>query len=397
MMAMQTATWRYRLTTPGALAFATCYFFESLARATLVTVLPLQALALLGQARNVSILYALAGSITVVLGLFMPMLTRRFRPGRVYAAGGASMALAPLCLALATPTGLAAAVIFTTVGQSLLVNGMNLMMMMNVGKRDLVYADSLKLFGGATPWLFGPALGVYLFEHDASLWAIGLSAAAGLAVVVYAGMLDVAHPESPLAQVPPATFRPIHSFRRFLAQPRLRLAWVLNFAKTSFWATFFVYGPLYIVTVGIDTTTGSIAISIAAGLLYIIPAFAWLARRIGVRPVIIGGFAVIGVSMALVTLAANHAAIAIALILIGAIAGVALDATTSVTFLRAVRARERPEMGMVYSYTRDAAGLLPHTLFAILLSFFGLDAVFIVTALGTLACAWLGRWVPRSM
>jgi hypothetical protein len=76
---------------------------------------------------------------------------------------------------------------------------------------------------------------------------------------------------------------------------------------------------------------------------------------------------------------------------------VALDAVGQVTFLRAVRARERPEMGMVFGYYRDAAALLPHAVAAPLLTFFGLDAVFLATAAGMFACAWLARWIPRGM
>jgi len=119
--------------------------------------------------------------------------------------------------------------------------------------------------------------------------------------------------------------------------------------------------------------------------------------RIGVRPVIIGAFVAAGVATAAVTLAGAHVEVGIVMLLIGALAGVALDATTQITFYRAARARERPEMGMVYGYYRDVASLLPHTLFAFLLSFFGLDSVFLAIAAGMFACAWLGRWVPRGM
>src|SRR3546814_7761975 len=50
--------------------------------------------------------------------------------------------------------------------------------------------------------------------------------------------------------VAPATRKPPmpwDNIRRFLAQPRLRLAWVIPFARSAFWTTFFVYPPLYIV------------------------------------------------------------------------------------------------------------------------------------------------------
>ena len=49
--------------------------------------------------------------------------------------------------------------------------------------------------------------------------------------------------------------------RRFLAQPRLRLAWLIAFGRSCFWTTFFIYGPLLLVEAGLDKTVGGFMIS----------------------------------------------------------------------------------------------------------------------------------------
>ena len=81
----------------------------------------------------------------------------------------------------------------------------------------------------------------------------------------------------------------------------------------------------------------------------------------------------------------------------GAAGAVALDSVCVVPFMRAVRARERPEMTMVFSMYRDVAGLVPPAFFAALLSFLELWSVFAATALGLVGCAWFARWIPRGM
>src|SRR3546814_17721905 len=72
---------------------------------------------------------------------------------------------------------------------------------------------------------------------------------------------------------------PWDNIRRFLAQPRLRLAWVIPFARSAFWTTFFVYPPLYIVKAGGDEMLAAAMLSGGQGLLFLAP----VAGRLGSR------------------------------------------------------------------------------------------------------------------
>ena len=51
----------------------------------------------------------------------------------------------------------------------------------------------------------------------------------------------------------------------------------------------------------------------------------------------------------------------------------------------------------VFSLYRDFAGLAPMALFALLLTFFDMPAVYASVALGMAVCALLAHWLPRSM
>lgn len=363
----------------------------------LITVIPLQALKLLGVARDVSVLYAAIGCLALAFSLFVPVLARRLQSGRFYAQGSALLVAAPLALATDTLAGVAVALLLTAISGAVLLNGINLLVMAHVAKPDLVRAESLKFFGGGTAWLICPALGVFLFEHAAPAWALGLSSAAGLAHVGYLAALGLLRAPAGRAELPSGALRPWRNFARFLEQPRLRLAWVLNAARGSFWGMFFVYGPIYAVAAGESDTVSAVLVSAGSGMLFLAPLFGWYANRVGVRLFTMASFAATGAAVAAIPLAGSHAYVGMALLLAATCAGVALDAVGQVTFLRAVRSRERPEMGMVFSYYRDAASLLPHTVAALLLTFFGLDAVFLATAAGMFACAWLARWIPKGM
>ncbi len=65
--------------------------------------------------------------------------------------------------------------------------------------------------------------------------------------------------------------------------------------------------------------------------------------------------------------------------------------------MRAVRPRERSEMTAVFMTVRDASQLLPPGVFSIVLRFFELPAVFVVSGIGMFGIAWLAKFLPRRM
>ncbi len=127
--------------------------------------------------------------------------------------------------------------------------------------------------------------------------------------------------------------------------------------------------------------------------------FGQLARRVGVRQVIAGSTA----ALALVSVLAGVCGTAFPLLasgflLVGAVAGAALDGVGGIPFLRAVKARERAEMAGVYRTFIDVADLLPSLIFSVVLLFFPLGAVFVVLGAWlavVAAVSWL--YLPKSL
>ena len=71
-----------------------------------------------------------------------------------------------------------------------------------------------------------------------------------------------------MRRLPP---NPARYLRRFFAQPRLRLAWTLAVARSSWWSMLHVYAPIFAVTSGLGAEAGGIVVSIGTGWIWLVP------------------------------------------------------------------------------------------------------------------------------
>ena len=116
-------------------------------------------------------------------------------------------------------------------------------------------------------WTTGPTMGVLLYTHFGIL-------APHLLVMSFACILLALfwyYRLSDNTVIRPGKTRPISPFkniRRFVAQPRLRLAWLIAFGRSCFWTTFFVYGPLLMVVTGQGKLAGGLLVSAGNALLF---------------------------------------------------------------------------------------------------------------------------------
>jgi hypothetical protein len=368
----------------------------------LTVVLPVAALAVLGDARNVSLAFTLAVCFVMAISQAIPPLLRRFGAHNVYLVAAVLMLGVPLGLSLESGAGAVAAIVLRSLSAACAMNALHLMIMAHIDRRALARMEPLRVFASAGAWCIGPLIGVKLYELVSPLAAY-LAAAAGagllfchvLAVKARSGGSPVAMDNA--APTPAPRFAPIRNLRRFAAQPRLRLAYVLNLVREVWWLAFLVYVPIYMVTAGAGAAAGGYIVAAGTAMLFTTPLFGRLARRVGMRPVIMGGFCLSGGGTLLAAMAAPWPWVFAALMLISAVGAMALDSVTMVTFQRAVRARERPEMTVVFVTYRDMSALTSTALYALLLSFFGLWSVFAASALALLSCAFLARHVPRGM
>ncbi|HSM40153.1 MAG TPA: MFS transporter [Afifellaceae bacterium] len=390
--------WLPAATRPGAWPFAILYSVESLSRASIASIIPIQAYDLLGDAQAVSMLYFAIGIAGVTATVAVPMLITRIARRRVYTIGALALISAAAALSTFTRAGQAIGRFLRVFAASALAITLNLYIMDFIRKRELISSESLRMTLSTFSWTLGPGFGVWLYMRFGIaapyLWSAAWAAIL-IAIFWYFRLTD-GNPIRP-GTLKPAT--PLTNIRRFIVQPRLRLAWLIAFGRSCYWTTFYIYAPILMVVTGNGKLAGGMVVS--AGNALLLSAFLWgrLGRRIGVRLVTVLSFLGLGLAALAAGISgeANPRAAAVFL-LAGINFAVALDAVGSTPFLRAVHAYERPQMTAVYRTNLDMSDLLPPLIYSVILGFFGLGGVFVALAAFSLVCAWF-CWchLPRSM
>ena len=138
-------------------------------------------------------------------------------------------------------------------------------------------------------------------------------------------------------------------------------------------------------------------ISAGNALLFLAPSVARRAQRFGVRAVLIAGFLIGGVAMAASGLVQHWPWAVMALFLIGAFGAMVLDAVGNIPFMAAVHPYEREAMTTVFRTYLDVSELLPPAVFALVLTFSDLSAVFLAQGVFMLAAIVAARYLPARL
>ena len=388
--------WLDAVARAGAPAFIALFALDTLARATLVTVVPLQALELLGNAQKVSVLY-LAVSTAGLAGSFsVPWLVRRIRRRWTLSLGALGYIVAAPLLTLHSLEGLIAGMAAYLFGGACASICLNLYVLDHVPRGSFTRFEPTRMLFSGCGWFVGPALGVSLETRVAGWAPYAASAAFALAALAYFWFLRLTeHPMVGAVAAPPPN--PIRFVRRFFAQPRLALAWLLAMGRAGWWGMFYIYVPIYAVTTGLGEEAGGLISSAGSAALFAVTFWGWLGRRFGIRNLLVAGFAASGALTIGVALAAGVPWAGAVVLVAAAVAASVTDGAGNVLFLRAVRIRERAEMTTVYASYRDVARLSTPGLYALMLQVFALPAVFATSGLIMLALGAVARFVPRRL
>jgi MFS family permease len=383
---------------PGTWTFSGLFFLESVARASVVTVLPLTAYAIFQTKESVSLVYTLVAMVALGLSFAIPALVRRLTRRWTYTLGAALIAACAVLITQGQGWSIALALLARTSGSAILNITLNLYIMDNIGKKDLVRSEPLRLGTATLAWSASPFVGVLLFERY-GIWATSVMSLVAVACLVAAFWVLRLREGGPIRPGRAVALNPLASVRRFASQPRLRLAWAIAFARSAFWVTFFIYVPILMIEGGLGATAGGLAVA-AGNMMLLNNLFVQgVTRRLSLRRMLGGAFLGAGALVAATAAFAGGSAVAAGATMVAAAFFVAvIDGLGPIPFLRAVHVHERPAMTTVYRTYLDASEMLPPLVYAMVLPLFGFAGAFAALAGLMVGIGWMVlRHLPRGM
>lgn len=375
--------------------FASLFFLVVSCRTILVSVIPITALEHLGSAQAVSVMFLVVSTAGVVTGLLLPGLILRLRTRRVFYLAAAVSCAGSLAMGLPSLAGFLLGMVGWVVSTVAFEISLNLYIMHLVLRRDIVLFEPKRVLFMVTSFTIGPWLGVALQKHLFHWAPFLLTALVALLTVAYFRFLGLreAGARGRIGDAP----RLLGSLRRYVAQPRLRLAWAISFARSAWWGTFMFYAPIYVVTNGLGETLAGIVVSAGVAMVYSVGLWGRFMRRHGMRSMMMLGFGASGVTSIVAALLAGTPWMGVGALLLSGLVIASLDAAGNTAFLRAVRPLEREAMTGVFSTYRDASQLLPPAVFSIALAVLPVQSVFAIMGALMIAMARLCRHMSKRL
>jgi MFS transporter, ACDE family, multidrug resistance protein len=375
------------------LTFLSLFIVPSVAQSVLLTVVPLEALRLLGTARAVTLLYIAAGLAAVVARLSIPFLVQLIRQRFVLSFGASLLIMSALLLTRGALSAFAGGLALSSFAFACIEITSNLYVLDHIPRQHLRRFEPARIFACAVPLTFGPWFGVYLQQRIAFAAPFAIAAVAAMLLLVLFWCLRLAE-LTPSSGKPP---NPLRYLPRFFAQPRLRLAWGLAGARSAWWSVFYIYTPIFAVMSGLGAEAGGAIASIGTAWIFLVPLWGWVGRRYGLRPLLAAGYGTAGL-MTVATAAVFHLPwVGAAALVLAGFGAEMIDGAGNLLFLRAVHPYERPEMTTVFVSYRDVAQLGPPLVCAPLLSVLALPSVFAAAGIMMLGSAALARYIPRRL
>ena len=388
--------WLHAFNRPTTPTFVTLYTLEAFSRASLVTVIPLIAYQHLGNAQKVSLLYFAVGLLGLCSSFAVPWLVNKLTRRGVLSLGTGTVALAMILLSMNNPYLFMAGMALHLFGGACTEVSISLYLMDHVPRHEMGKFEPVRLVYSGLAWTIGPWLGIFL-KNEIAIWLpFAMAGLVNGSLLGYFWYLRLTDDPSVSTKRKPVT-NPVKFVYRFVVQPRLLLSWSLAVGRAGWWGMFFVYTPIYVVSVGYGENLAGALSSMATLFVMAIPLVARHARRFGTRKTLMFGYMGCGVATFLVAAASGLPWLSIAVLGSATVLAVPIDSVGNTLFFRAVHSYERAEMTTVFSTYRYGAQLIFPGAFAVILKAFALPSVFAAAGTGMAALGLLSSKVPRSM
>jgi MFS family permease len=375
--------------------FAGFFFIQNLPRGMLLSVIPLQALALTGNARDTSALLFAVSLGGVFAALIMPFVVKHLGARSTFLLSNAVMIFSAILMSFGTLAFFAVGIFFHIFSVASAEVVLSLYVMHKIPRKEITLFEPLRVLFSILALTIGPFLGVYLQSKIQIDLPYLLCAIFSLCAIVVFHRLRLHQIKIITTKV--TTTSPLSNLSRYFKQPRLRLAYGLALARSSWWSMFVIYTPIYAIESGLGELTGAALVSIGTAWTLSVPFWGWCARRYGVKIIVLGGYVFNSTMTMLVFLVSDLPILAAGLLVVAALGATMLDGVGNVLFFRAVRSQDRSQMASVFVTYRDAAQLTTPGIYALLLNYFTLPIVFLTASGWMMTAAWFSRYVPKRL
>lgn len=331
---------------------------EGFSRAILVSIVPLLALKTLGNKEAVAQMYLLASILTFCITLNFSRLERLIQRRWVISLTAIFISCAAVLLYFGNNWVFAMGISLRASAASLFSVCLSLYIMDYITHKQLAMTESRRMVYSGAAWLTGPILGSWLWDQQQFFVPFFLSALFSLLMLSYFWHLRLGDNQILNKSRQKPAIKPLKAIPRYFSQKKLRIAYFITLSRALFWASFFIYGPIYVVEAGLSGWMAGILLSGVSGLLFFSPLVTQLAKRISTRKVIIISLTISGISMLALATIGEPEPIGILFWIIGALGCICLDVLGNIPFMRMVKPYERTDMTMVFSTWREMSELL---------------------------------------
>ena len=174
----------------------------------------------------------------------------------------------------------------------------------------------------------------------------------------------------------------------------MRIAYLIAVTRSSAWVIFFIYGPVYLLNLGVETQYIGFIIGAIISILFFSSYFAQLATYIGIRQTIFYSFLLSGTCFFLVGSVSPSISLGILLLAFATLGIDMLDIIGNIPFMRMVSPKIRTEMTTVFSTWREFSLVLAPGVSAIILTVFSVSGVFSALGFVLIGSAYLTKGMP---
>lgn len=367
---------------------------ETFSRGLLLAVVPLELLAYFGDTQRVTLFYAGVAIFGLGNSILVPWFLKNAGTRRVVASAGILTVFAAALLATENILAIAGGLAIRVLAGGCVEIPMTAYIMARIPRHRLSVFEPSRLFFQGACIAIAPWFGFYLQLHVSAETPFIVVGAGGIIMFCLA---STALPAYQANSGDAVLQQPVRTVARFFQQPRLRLAWLLALIRSSFWAIFNIYAPIFSVTCGWKPSAAAAVLSVGTASLFLVGVWGRLSRNIGVRKLLMTGYFLCGVSLVLTAVAAVWMPeIAPLGLVAAAFSASILDGPGNVPFLRATRFHERPAMAGIYVTYRDVSQFAPIVVFSLILAVSQLGTAFGLYAVVLFGAARLSRLIhPR--